>query len=65
MEILQEHSDDLIALDNLEQEHNQDITEIMKILHEHSDDLIALDNLEQENNRDIVSPKISWLKSYI
>ena len=41
------------------------ITEIMEILQEHSDDLIALDNLEQENNRDIVSPKISWLKSYI
>ena len=59
MEMLQEHSNHLIALDNIEQEQNQDITEIMEVLQEHSDDLIALDNLEQENKQYIVSSKIS------
>ena len=59
MDMLQEHSSHLIALDNTEQEQNQDITEIMEVLQEHSDDLIALDNLEQENKQYIVSSKIS------
>ena len=59
MEMLQEHSNHLIALDNQDQEHNQDITEMMEVLQEHSDDLITLDNLEQENKQYIVSHIIS------